>query len=219
MAIKLSTTQQEKMSGVKVLVYGEAGIGKTTLCKTAPDPIIINAEAGLLSLCDVDIPVININTFDDMSDAFLFLTTSEEGKKFKTICLDSITDIAEVLLHDLRGVSKDGRMIYGDLAVKMAGAIRSFRDMPGANIYFTAKSKRTENGDRIPHMPGAQLVTNLPYWFDLVLPMRMGETEDGTKYRYLQTQSDLYYLAKDRSGKLDMVEEPDLTKLFNKVLS
>ncbi len=216
--IKLTTTKQES-SGVKCLIYGKAGIGKTTLCKTAPNPIIINAEGGLMSLQDVDIPVININTKEDLGEAYEFLTESEEGKKFETICLDSITDIAEVTLHDLKMHTKDGRQVYGELADSMGGAIRSFRDIPGRNIYFTAKAKRTENGGFIPSMPGQQLVTNLPYWFDLVLAMRKGETEEGKLFRYLQTSDDLYWEAKDRSGKLSDMEEPDLAKLFKKVTS
>ena len=46
------------------------------------------------------------------------------------------------------------------------------------------------------------------------------ENEKGEKvqYRYLQTEPDLYWESKDRSGRLDPIEEPDLTKLFNKVL-
>ena len=51
MALKFTTTNQAaQLHGVKALVYGPSGAGKTTLCATAPAPIIISAEAGLLSL-------------------------------------------------------------------------------------------------------------------------------------------------------------------------
>ena len=50
MAINLKTTATIESSGVKVLVYGQAGSGKTTLIRTAPAPLILSAEAGLLSL-------------------------------------------------------------------------------------------------------------------------------------------------------------------------
>ena len=37
--------------GAKILVYGAAGSGKTTLCSTGPGKIlIISAEAGLLAI-------------------------------------------------------------------------------------------------------------------------------------------------------------------------
>lgn len=221
MAIKLSTTKISATS-VKALVYGQAGVGKTRLCCTAPKPIIISAEAGLLSLAEQDIPAIIINGVDDLAEAFLFITTNEEGMKFQTICLDSITDIAEVVLSDLKIKTKDPRAAYGDLADKMGNMIRSFRDLPDRNIYFTAKVKRVTDElgvtQYVPSMPGQQLVTNLPYWFDLVMAMRIGTTEEGVKYRYLQTQPDIYWEAKDRSGRLNEIEEPNLTKLFAKII-
>jgi ABC-type transporter Mla maintaining outer membrane lipid asymmetry ATPase subunit MlaF len=39
-----------QMSGVKNLIYGGAGAGKTVLMATAPMPVLISAESGALSL-------------------------------------------------------------------------------------------------------------------------------------------------------------------------
>ena len=49
MAINLKRTSQVHAQGVKMLVYGEAGAGKTTLISTLFKSIILSAEAGLLS--------------------------------------------------------------------------------------------------------------------------------------------------------------------------
>jgi predicted GTPase len=38
MAIKLKSTRGLHAQGVKLLVYGQAGAGKTSLIKTLPDP-------------------------------------------------------------------------------------------------------------------------------------------------------------------------------------
>lgn len=220
MAIKLTTTKQQA-GAVKVLVYGRAGVGKTVMCSTAPTPIIISAEAGLLSLADHEIPVIEIHGIKDLTEAFIFLEESKESKHFETICLDSITDIGEVLLADLKRSTKDPRAAYGDMADKMGDIIRSFRDLSNRHVYMTAKVKRITDevgvSQFIPSMPGQQLVTNLPYWFDEVLAMKIGVTEEGVQYRYLQTQADLFWEAKDRSGKLEAIEEPRLDKLFAKI--
>ena len=220
MAIKLTTTNISA-SHVKALVYGRAGVGKTTLCATAPAPIIISAEAGLLSLAAFNIPVIEITSAEDLKDAYLFITTSNDAKRFETVCLDSISDIGEVVLSDEKERAKDPRQAYGELADRMGKLIRSFRDLKGKHIYFTAKAKRITDEVGIttwvPSMPGQQLITNLPYWFDLVMPLRIGATEEGESYRYLQTQPDMIWDAKDRSGKLNKLEKPHLTELFNKI--
>ena len=58
MAVRLQTTRDIGIRGVKLLVYGAAGAGKTSLVRTLPSPVILSAEAGLLSLSGTDIPYI-----------------------------------------------------------------------------------------------------------------------------------------------------------------
>lgn len=223
MAIKLTTTQKSS-NKVRALVYGDAGVGKTVLCATAPNPIIISAEAGLLSLADKDISVIEVKSIQDVQDAYKFLTESADAKGFETVCLDSITEIAEVLLSQLKADCKDPRQAYGELAEKMTHLIRSFRDIPNYHTYFSAKMTRVEDEHTgiatfRPSMPGRSLLNSIPFYYDEVMALKIGETEEGKSYRYLQTNPTLQYTAKDRSGKLDEMEKPDLTAIFKKILS
>jgi hypothetical protein len=222
MAIKLTTTGQSA-THVKALCYGDAGVGKTVLCSTAPNPIIISAESGLLSLSHLNIPVIEVNTLDDVNEAYEFITESEDAKQFETVCLDSITEIAEVMLSQYKRDDKDPRKSYGALADHMSQLVRAFRDLEGRHVYFSAKMARIEDeytgiSTFRPMMPGKTLVNGLPFFFDEVMALRIGEEDDGTKYRYLQTEPDAQYTAKDRSGHLDLIERPDLTHMFDKVL-
>ena len=220
MAIKIQSTKKA-VNGVKVLVYGVAGVGKTRLIATAPNPIILSAEAGLLSLAQEDIPVIEIKTVQDVMDAFEWLTEDPVGMKFETICVDSITEVAEVLLAELKKKYTDARQAYGDLATQMTHLIRSFRDIEGKHVYFTAKEIAVENDVGItenkPGVPGKTLLNGLPFFFDEVFCLRIGKDEDGNEYTYIQTKAELKHGAKDRSGQLDDVEEPHLGKIFDKI--
>ena len=56
MAIQLKRTGAIARDGVKLLVYGQAGAGKTSLIPTLPNPIVLSAEAGLLSIAGADVP-------------------------------------------------------------------------------------------------------------------------------------------------------------------
>ena len=59
----MTTTRAASLeNGIKCLVYGRSGIGKTHLCATAPTPIIVGAEGGELSLREQDVPLIQIKT-------------------------------------------------------------------------------------------------------------------------------------------------------------
>lgn len=226
MAIKLTTTA-ESSGYVKCLVYGESGIGKTMLSATAPNPLIISAEQGLLSLKDHKIPVILIEDHMDLEEAYKFVTTNPKAKNFKTICLDSISDIAEAVLAHFKDNPADGnthpQAAYGSMADTLMPLIKKFRDIPDKHVYFIAKAKRMKDDysgitSWMPSMPGQQLGPALPYLFDFVLPMKAGETDKGKKYRYLQTTADVQWLAKDRSGKLAPIDKPDLTYIFDKAL-
>ena len=51
MALQWTTSSRQNLEqGVKVLTWAESGMGKTTLCATAPRPVILSAESGLLAL-------------------------------------------------------------------------------------------------------------------------------------------------------------------------
>lgn len=226
MAIKLTNTRQAaQVNGIKVLCYGGAGAGKTTLCGTTNEPtVIISAESGLLSLRHSDIPVIEVSSLADVHEAYRFVTESEEAKDFRWVCLDSISEIAEVVLSYEKKATKDPRQAYGALSEQMQDLLRAFRDIPGRNVYMSAKMERTKDdatGALLygPSMPGAKLGQGIPYLFDEVFVLRAEKADDGQVYRTLQTGSDFQFVAKDRSGALEFYEEPDLSKIAAKIIT
>lgn len=225
MAIKLTTTREAaQINGIKVLVYGQAGSGKTTLCATTEAPtLIISAESGLLSLRKYDIPVINVNTIQDVHESYRFLLESNEAKDFEWVCLDSISEIAEVVLANEKKNVRDIRQAYGALVDQMLELLRAFRDLPGRNVYMSSKLERVQDaatGSMLfgPSMPGAKLNQAIGYIFDEMFVLRAEKADDGQVYRTLQTQQDLQFVCKDRSGCLDTFEEPSLSHIRNKIL-
>ncbi len=221
MAILLKNTNDVTSNGLRVLVYGQAGVGKTTLIATLPSPVIVSTEAGLLSLKGRGIPYIEVTSTAELGDVFKWLKESEESRKFLSVALDSVSEIAEVVLSAEKKRNKDGRAAYGEMNDRMAQIVRSFRDLPGRHVYFTAKAEKvqTDTGALLwsPSMPGKTLSQTLPYYFDEVIALRLVQDEDGTVKRTLQCQGDLSWLAKDRSGKLAPMEAADLGALIKKI--
>lgn len=224
MAIKLtSTAQTARDNGLKVLVHGPSGAGKTTLCATTGEPtIIISAEAGLLSLRGHDIPVIEVASIDDVSEAYRFITESAEAQSFRWVCLDSISEIAEVCLAHEKRANKDPRAAYGALADQMGQLIRAFRDIPGRNVYMACKQARTQDqasGAQLyfPSLPGQMLGQGIAYFFDFVFALRVERDQEGNVTRWLQTGRDYTHEAKDRSGALELFEPCDLAAVAAKV--
>lgn len=222
MAINLKSTKGLHANGVKCLVYGHAGSGKTSLIPTLPSPIVLSAEGGLLSISDSEIPYIEINSLATLMEAYQWLVESKEAADFQSVALDSISEIAEVVLAEELKKNKDGRAAYGELNSVMAGMIRSFRDLPNRNVYFTAKCEKIqdETGRLLygPSMPGKSLSQGLGYFFDLVMPLRVEKDQEGNVMRALMTDSDGLWQAKNRAaGKLDQWETPDLGAIIKKI--
>ena len=217
MAIQLKSTGDLGDQGLKVLVYGQAGCGKTTLSKTLPKPVVLSAEGGLLSLKDDNIPFIEIKSMDDLHEAYEWVNKS---KDYESVVLDSISEIAEVVLSHEKKINKDGRAAYGEMDVQLSEIIRAFRDL-NMHVLMTAKleKQQDEMGRMLyfPSLPGNKTAQKLPYFFDEVLALRIEKDEEGKTQRALMCDSDGLWLAKDRSGKLETWETPDLGEIIAKI--
>ena len=208
--------------GVKMLVYSLAGRGKTTLCGTCPRPIVLSAESGMLALSRMHVPFLEVKTMTDLREYFQWFKSSAEPKQyFETICLDSISEIGEVVLSASKAKVKDGRMAYGEMIEDMTKLIKEFRDLQGYHVYMSAKQERLKNEAtgvvlNQPMMPGQKLGQAMPYFPDLVMQLDI-DGPIGDTYRLLRTQPDFMNDAKDRSGLLDPIEEPHLGKIIAKI--
>jgi hypothetical protein len=230
------------VGGVKALVHGGSGVGKTVLMATMPQPILISAESGLLSLrrtnlqrlidqgffavgtLDMDVKVIKVSNVDDLTAAHTWCAQHAWSNGFRSVGLDSISEIMEQVLSNAKKQVKDPRQAYGELIEKGQMLVRAFRDLPGLNVCVAAKQEPAK--DELsgvtrygPSVPGSKLGPSLPYFFDEVFALRINKDQNGNSYRFLQTQPDLQYEAKDRSGMLAPMEYPHLGAVFSKVLA
>jgi len=221
MAIQLKRTKEATAQAVKLLVYGQAGAGKTSLIPTLPKPVILSAEGGLLSIADTNLPFIEITSMAELQEAYKWLTSSAEAAEFESVALDSISEIAEVVLNAEKKINKDPRAAYGAMQEQMADVIRAFRDLSGKHVYMSAKLEKTQDEmGRVlyaPSMPGNKTGQSLPYFFDEVLALRVEKDAEGNTRRALMTDGDGLWLAKDRSGKLEVWEDADLGDIIRKI--
>lgn len=225
MAIKLtSSAQAAKDNGVKALVFGVAGAGKTSLAATFGDipTVVISCESGLLSIADADLPVIEIQSMADLFEAYAFLTTTEDGQAFKAIVIDSVSEIAEVLLAEEKKSSKDARAAYGNTSERMMELLRAFRDLQGRHVLFITKLEKVKDelsGALMygPSMPGQRLGQAIPYLVDEVFALRVEKDPEGNITRWMQTTPDFQWQAKDRSSKLAAFEPPNMREIIRKI--
>jgi hypothetical protein len=221
MALKIESTKDVISNGIKIIVYGAAGVGKTRLSATTGDlenTLILSAEAGLLSLQEFDIDVSVVRSIDDMREAVKFVRSEES--KYTWVIIDSLSEIAEVCLDKEKAENKSALQAYGKMGDTMIKLVKAFRDSPGINIVLIVKEGADDDEGRLlhkPSLPGKRLSADIPYLFDEVFAMRTERDGDGGVKRFLQTINDGHYDAKDRSGRLDPIEKASLKNIAAKI--
>lgn len=87
-----------------IVLYGDAGAGKSTLGTTFPSPIFLDLDNGLRAF---DVPSIPIDTAEKLEEAVSALETEEH--EFKTVVVDTIDEVeavyTSVVLKELKVAS------------------------------------------------------------------------------------------------------------------
>lgn len=151
--------------------------------------------------------------------------------QFDTIFVDSITVAGRLSFAHAQGqpdaFNKDGqpdtRGAYGLHGREMLAWITQLQHTRAKNVWFLGilDEKKDEAG-RIsftPQIEGSKAGLELPGIVDQVVTMTEMHTNEGQPYRAFvcQTMNPLRFPAKDRSGRLDLYEEPHLGKLMEKI--
>lgn len=197
--MKIQSTKSEGVANcVNVLLYGRAGIGKTVALSRAPAPLILSAEAGLLSLSKTDTPYAVITSVDDLREAFVWLQGSDEAKQYQTVCIDSLSEICDIAFEDCkRRVGTKPAELYPELRASVRPILASFRTL---DKHFIATARetvtQTKRDDVVkPAVVGNKLSDDIPYMFDIVLHY----TLDADDKRIVYSNSDSGSIAKDRT--------------------
>jgi hypothetical protein len=235
----VQSTKDYGSDRIKLLVYADSGIGKTTLASTLKDVCVISSESGLLSLSDKAIDVIDTTMNDKreviprgqrderLLEAYAYLQTEEAKKKYKTIFIDSLSEICDNLVEKYQAKypeKKDSFNLWGDVAKSMASVIRAFRDLPHYNVVMTAleTKDKDENGRFFtgPLIKPKSFAEDMPKFFDYVFNMQVQMKEDKSVTRKLITQPTDTIRAKSRTTKdmqLGSVEDANLSLVFEKI--
>lgn len=217
-------SQLAQRFGVKAIAYGGPGSGKTPLTKTAPRPVMLVCEPGMLTMRDAtNLPAWDAYTPERIEEFFAWLTQSAEARNFDTVCVDSISQMSEIFLTQELSRCKDGRKAYGEMYRRTMKLLNDLYYMPNKHTYLIAKQAVVdEDGGTIkkPYFPGKELNVQVPHMYDEVWHIGLnnvpGQPKPVTAVRALPTFGTF---ARDRSGRLAELEYPELSMLFNKCMS
>lgn len=212
------------INGAKSLVYGAPGTGKTPITNTAPRPILLACEPGLLSMKGSTVPTYLAPTSKHIEEFFAWVTRSNEANSFDTVCIDSLSEMASIYLREAlatkssAGNKAHGQAAYGKMADSMVPHLSTLFHMPRKHTYLICKMEVIEGVAR-PAFPGRFLPSYVPHLYDIVMNLGIHNIPGAGQHKAFRTAASYEAVARDRSGKLLEFEQCNLTALFNKVMS
>ena len=158
--------------------------------------------------------------------------TQESFKKYETIFVDSITVAGRLSFQWSKSQPQafsektgkpDTRGAYGLHGQEMISWLTQLQHTRGRNIWFVGilDEKMDEFNRRTftPQIDGGKTGLELPGIVDQVITLTEIKTDEGISYRAFvcHTINPFGYPAKDRSGKLELIEKPHLGELMQKI--
>ena len=245
--------------GIKGVILGMSGIGKTTLLLTlaADITLFMDMEAGDLAVEGWPGDTIRPRTWDECRDFAVFIggpnpalrddqyysqshydrVLQQYGDpsvlaKYQTIFIDSITVAGRLCFQWCKGQPQalsektgkpDIRGAYGLHGQEMIAWITHLQHTRKKNVWFIGiLDKKMDDFNRTffaAQIEGAKTGLELPGIVDQVITMAEIKPDEGPSYRAFvcHTLNPWSYPAKDRSGRLTMIEEPHLGRLMDKI--
>jgi len=152
--------------------------------------------------------------------------------KYDTIFIDSITVAGRLCFNWCKGQPQafsdktgkpDTRGAYGLHGQEMIAWLMHLQHTRGKNIWFVGiLDEKIDDFNRRffqPQIEGSKTALELPGIVDQVITMTEMTSPEGKPFRAFicHTINDAGYPAKDRSGRLDLMEEPHLGRLMQKI--
>ena len=152
--------------------------------------------------------------------------------KYETLFVDSITVAGRLCLQWCKGQPQaysektgkpDSRGAYGLMGQEMIGWLTHLQHTRRKNVWFVGiLNEALDDFNRRVfslQIDGSKTGLELPGIVDEVITLAEIKGDDGSNYRAFicQTLNTWGYPAKDRSGRLDLIEEPHLGRLMEKI--
>lgn len=226
MEFEIKNTSDTVSDGVKILIHGQSGSGKSTQLGTIDGRVLIlSAESGLLVLKDKKIDVIDISSIEMLGNIYIALKNGE--LKYDTVCIDSLSEVGDIVITELENDEyysnpSNAFVKWSEYTKKMTSIVKLFRDLKGINVIFTALTESVEANGSIkytPQVPAKKFQQKLVSMFDFVIYM----TVDKDGKRIFHHDESNMWVAKSRAELVSKAEVSDtynvgsiLNKLNNK---
>jgi molybdopterin converting factor small subunit len=154
----IDRTESVKVESLNVLIYGEPGIGKTSLGFTSEKPVMLDFDSGLARAC-FRLDAVKVERWEDVNE---FLKSPEFAElQPKTLIPDTVGAMLDNFIADyVKGLDPVNKRRGGELSLQGYGAMKNVfkqftdttKSMKISTVFIAHSTERTE-GDTIKFIP------------------------------------------------------------------
>lgn len=222
--------------GAKIALYGPPGTGKTPMATQIERGCFFAVERGLMSAIGSQMPGWAINFEADartkvkqIKDFFSWwLGPPSNTSGLDTLIIDSVTQIANLILEDCESRTSHGLKAYGMMMKDVLTLIDALNNQVSKNIVMLCQCQYEERTIQqgltttqikvaMPAFPGQKLPPKAMHDIDIILYAHKTSVPGVGETTALLTSEAPYAQARDRSGTLDRLEPPNLNTIIQKI--
>lgn len=137
-------------STVKMMIYGQAGMGKTTLALSAPNPLLLDFDNGVkrVNMSHLDgVDIVQVTSWADLKALM-----SEDLTPYKTIVVDTIGKMMDFIITSCCGTRQPQIKDWGRINQEFTWFTRALSAL-NKHIVFVAHRDTRKEGDETVFIP------------------------------------------------------------------
>lgn len=154
-------------STVKMMIYGQAGMGKTTVALSAPKPLLLDFDNGVkrVNMAHLDgIDIVQVSSWQDVQQVL-----QEDLSAYQTIVVDTIGKMMDFIISYKCGTRQPQIKDWGGINAEFSWMTRTLSSL-NKNVVFVAHRDTRKEGDDTVFIPALRenrttlLLRNLICW-------------------------------------------------------
>lgn len=150
MSLFKNPAELEVTSTIKALIYGQPGLGKSTLGLSTPNPVLLDFDGGVKRINGAfRVPTLQVKSWDEVIEAM-----KEDLSPFKTIVIDTAGKMLDfmtafIIKNDSKMAMRDGSLSLKGYGVRKTMFINflSQCSMLNKHIIFVAHEREEKDGE------------------------------------------------------------------------
>lgn len=150
MSLIKKSTELSIPTNVKMMLYGQAGFGKTTVALSSPKPLLLDFDNGVKRVNDSNlqgVDIVQVTSWNDMKDLM-----NENLLAYQSIVVDTIGKMMDFIISYKCGTRQPQIRDWGGINQEFSWFVRCLSEL-NKNIIFVAHRDTRKEGDDTVYVP------------------------------------------------------------------